>query len=299
MFEGLDSSVPSTTVSAVSGTRLAAAVNNNLTRVPNSFVSEYESFDPKYKQMNNPFRQNQPGSKTLQTINNFDRKADFVDVSLNLSAVTRGSIDGFSHHELVDLDDFIDDSFAKAPDLSVYCVEPESIRLMVRAFRKMCTMQMETSSCEDTILSDFEDLVDTKKRFALFEMRSRIMETDIDRGLQRRGGTNIVDDIVLTPYFQAMHRVRDAVIVSKAWRDGATPKDVITAHLLTRRSRKSYFVRRSIQQMRTPGVPSYPQYWLEEVTWLDDTDFSMMRCPSLGAGTMKGFEMFTIGDCQR
>ena len=125
------------------------------------------------------------------------------------------------------------------------------------------------------------------------------METDIDRGLERRGGTNIVDDIVLTPYFQAMHRVRDAVIVSKAWRDGATPKDVVTAHLLTRRSAKSYFVKRPIQKIRRPGIPSYPQYWLEEVGWLDETDFAMMRCQSLGASTMKGFEMFTIGDCQR
>ena len=77
------------------------------------------------------------------------------------------------------------------------------------------------------MLTEFESLVDTKKAFALFEMRSRIMETDIDRGLERRGGTNVVDDIVLTPYFQAAHRVRDAVIVSKAWRDGATPKDVV------------------------------------------------------------------------
>jgi hypothetical protein len=159
-------------------------------------------------------------------------------------------------------------------------------------------MQMEISSCEDTMLSEFEDLVDTKKRFALFEMRSRIMETDIDRGLQRRGGTNIVDDVVLTPYFQALHRIRDAVIVSKAWRDGATPKDVLTAHLLTRRSAKAYFVRRPIKRIRRPGA-FYPEYWLEQRTWLDETDFDMMRCQSLGAGTMKGFEMFTIGDCQR
>ena len=109
---------------------------------------------------------------------------------------------------------------------------------------------------------------------------------------------NIVDDIVLTPYFQAMHRVRDAVIVSKAWQDGATPKDVVTAHLLTRRSAKLYFTRRPIQRVQRPGAPAYPQFWLEEVKWLDETDFAMMRCQGLGAGTMKGFEMFTIGDCQ-
>jgi hypothetical protein len=295
VFEGIaGSSVPS--ITSVSGPRLAAAVTNNLTRGSHSFVSEYESFDP--RQTHNPFRQ-QRQSQLRRPANNFDRKVDFVDPSLNLSAVTRGSADAYSHHDLVDLDDFVDDGFDIAPDLSIYCIPPESVRLMVRAFRKMCTMQMEISSCEDTMLSEFEDLVDTKKRFALFEMRSRIMETDIDRGLERRGGTNIVDDIVLTPYFQALHRVRDAVIVSKAWRDGATPKDVVTAHLLTRRSAKSHFVRRPVQQQRRPGAPSYPQYWLEEVTWLDETDFSMMRCQSLGAGTMKGLEMFTIGDCQR
>ena len=93
----------------------------------------------------------------------------------------------------------------------MYCVEPESVRLMVRAFRKMCTNQMEISNCEDTMLSEFEQLVDTKKRFALFEMRSCIMETDIDRGLERRGGTSVVDDIILTPYFQQIQRQRDLV----------------------------------------------------------------------------------------
>ncbi|KAL7504877.1 hypothetical protein ACHAXN_002426 [Cyclotella atomus] len=295
VFEGIaGSSVPSITSSAVSGPRLAAAVTNNLSRGPRSFVSEYESFD--VKQTINPFR-NQQRNNARQVSSNLDRKVDFVDPELNLSAVSKGSAGEFSHHDILDLDDFVDDVF-DGPDLSIYCVPPESVRLMVRAFRKMCTMQMEISSCEDTMLSEFEDLVDTKKRFALFEMRSRIMETDIDRGLERRGGTNVVDDIVLTPYFQAMHRVRDAVIVSKAWRDGATPKDVVTAHLLTRRSAKAHFVRRPVQRIRRPGAPSYPQYWLEERTWLDETDFSMMKCQSLGAGTMKGFEMFTIGDCQ-
>ena len=294
VFEGIaGSSVPSITSSAISGQRLAAAVTNNLTRGPQSFISEYESFDPKMNR--NPFRQQQKQAQSRQASNTLGRKVDFVDPSLNLSAVSKGSEGAFSQHDIVDLDDFVDD----IQDLSMYCVSPESVRLMVRAFRKMCTMQMEISSCEDTMLSEFEELVDTKKRFALFEMRSRIMETDIDRGLERRGGTNVVDDIVLTPYFQAMHRVRDAVIVSKAWRDGATPKDVVTAHLLTRRSAKSHFVKRPIQRIRRPGAPSYPQFWLEEVLWLDETDFAMMRCQSLGAGTMKGFEMFTIGDCQR
>jgi hypothetical protein len=194
-----------------------------------------------------------------------------------------------------------DDGLEILPDLSLYCIQPEMVRKLVRAFRKICTNQMEISSCEETMLHDFENLVDTKKAFALFEMRSRIMETDIDRGLERKGGTNVEDDIVLTPYFQAAARVRDAVIVSKAWRDGATPKDVVTAHLLTRRSVKAYFVPRPIQRIRRRGVPFHndePDYWFEEVKWLDDTDFMLMRCLSLGAGTMKGFEMFTIGDCQ-
>jgi len=221
---------------------------------------------------------------------------DFVDSVLDVSALTRGSADASFHH-LSGLDKEGEDGFER--DLSIYYIQPFMVRKMVRAFRKICTNQM--SSSEDTMLYDFESLVDTKKAFALFEMRSRIMETDIDRGLERRGGTNVVDDIVLTPYCQAAARVRDAVIVSKAWRDGATPKDVITAHFLTRRSAKTYFVRRHIQRTRHPGNPFYdhgPQYWLEEAKWLDDTDFMLMRCQSLGAGTMKGFEMFTIGDCQ-
>ncbi len=208
--------------------------------------------------------------------------AEFLDPSLDISSLNADDSEA---------------DFESVPDLSIYCVDPDLVRKMVRAFRKICTSQMEINSSND-MLSEFESLVDTKKAFALFEMRSRIMETDIDRGLERRGGTNVVDDIVLTPYFQAAHRVRDAVIVSKAWRDGATPKDVVTAHLLTRRSAKAYSVPRLIERIRRPDNPFHKQYWLEEVHWLDDTDFMMMRCQSLEAGTMKGFEMFTIGDCQ-
>jgi len=229
------------------------------------------------------------------------QSTSFLDPSLDISAVTRGSADVSSHHLHHDMEGE-DEDFESLPDLSIYYVQPEMVRKMVRAFRKLCTSQMEFSSSEESMLYDFENLVDTKKAFALFEMRSRIMETDIDRGLERRGGTNVVDDIVLTPYFQAASRVRDAVIVSKAWRDGATPKDVTTAHLLTRRSAKAHFVKRPIYRIRRPGMSYYdsnvPQYWLEEVKWLDDTDFQQMRCQSLGAGTMSGFEMFTIGDCQ-
>lgn len=227
-------------------------------------------------------------------------KKDFPDPSLDVSTITHDSTSGFSHH----LDGFDEEEknqeFKSLPDLSIYCIHPEVVRKMVRTFRKICTNQIEISTSGDT-LYDFESLVDTKKAFALFEMRSRIMETDIDRGLERRGGTNVVDDIVLTAYSQAAARVRDAVIVSKAWRDGATPRDVVTAHLLTRRSVKAHFVRRPIRRQHHPDKHVYnqgPQFWLEEIRHLDDTDFQMMRCQSLGAGTMKGFEMFTIGDCQ-
>ncbi|KAL7532634.1 hypothetical protein ACHAXR_008851 [Thalassiosira sp. AJA248-18] len=255
---------------------------------------------------NDDARSSRPSQPHHQHFDTGTGNVDFFDPSLDISAVTKGSSADVHHLDEGDLeeieDDFDDESF---PDLSIYYVQPELVRKMVRAFRKICTGQMEISSnrSEETMLYDFENLVDTKKAFALFEMRSRIMETDIDRGLERRGGTNIVDDIVLTPHFQAAARVRDAVIVSKAWRDGATPKDVVTAHLLTRRSAKEYFVRRPIQRIVRPGQSYYnqfdmPQYWLEEVKWLDDTDFMLMRCQSLGFGTMKGFEMFTIGDCQ-
>lgn len=214
-------------------------------------------------------------------------EVDFLDSSLNISAVTNGSANTLPHH--FDMDG-PDSEYQSLPDLSIYYIQPDMVQKMVRAFRKLCTTQLDTSDSEDSMLSSFENLVDTKKAFALFEMRSRIMETDIDRGLERKGGTNIVDDLVLTPCFQAASRVRDAVIVSKAWRDGATPKDVITAHFLTRRSAKAHFVCRRI--------PECDVSWFEEVKWLDDTDFMIMRCQSLGAGTLKGFEMFTIGDCQ-
>jgi hypothetical protein len=257
-------------------------------------LQPFEGENLPYSTQFNPFAAN-CGSQPLSS----GSDVEFMDPSLNISAVTRGSAASFPYH----LDDIevSDEEFQSLPDLSMYYIQPDMVRKMVRAFRKICTRQLEISNSEETMLADFENLVDTKKAFALFEMRSRIMETDIDRGLERRGGTNVVDDIVLTPYFQAAARVRDAVIVSKAWRDGATPKDVITAHLLTRRSARAHFVCRPIQRIWRPGVPldnHQPQYWFEEVKWLDDTDFMLMRCQSLGAGMMKGFEMFTIGDCQ-
>lgn len=239
----------------------------------------FQSFDTQF----NPF--SPVNGKT--TRQNSWSEVDFLDTSLNISAVTNGSANTLPHQ--FDMDG-PDSEYQSLPDLSMYYIQPDMVQKMVRAFRKICTSQLDTSDSEDTMLSGFENLVDTKKAFALFEMRSRIMETDIDRGLERKGGTNVVDDIALTPYFQAASRVRDAVIVSKAWRDGATPKDVITAHFLTRRSAKAHFVCRRI--------PECDVSWFEEVKWLDDTDFMIMRCQSLGLGMLKGFEMFTIGDCQ-
>ena len=109
-------------------------------------------------------------------------------------------------------------------DLSKYAVEPNQIRKLVRKFRNMNKRLQE-----DGGNSSIEE--DAKKAFALFELRSRVMETDIQRGLEQTGGTVIVDDIILTPYNQAAHRIRDAIIVSKAWRDGASPKDARTASL--------------------------------------------------------------------
>eukprot|EP00549_Striatella_unipunctata_P007894 CAMPEP_0118714996 /NCGR_PEP_ID=MMETSP0800-20121206/26581_1 /TAXON_ID=210618 ORGANISM="Striatella unipunctata, Strain CCMP2910" /NCGR_SAMPLE_ID=MMETSP0800 /ASSEMBLY_ACC=CAM_ASM_000638 /LENGTH=470 /DNA_ID=CAMNT_0006621019 /DNA_START=240 /DNA_END=1652 /DNA_ORIENTATION=- len=151
---------------------------------------------------------------------------------------------------------------------------------------------------------------DAKKAFALLEMRSRIMEKDIERGLERQGGTVVVDDIVLTPYNQAAMRVRDAVIVSKAWRHGASPRDVLTASLLTRRHERTYSIRRPIHQdkrhdmltmsnsFEKPWAVRGTNYTMEEVRWVDEVDFMQLRCPSLCPRHMRGFEMFTIGDCQ-
>ena len=306
-------------------------------RSSSSPLADFEGGHSSYSTEFNPFasRSNSRGGSHLA--NNTNRRpgpsqqrrtddVDFMEPSLDISAISNGgSANAFSHKlsmeeegrdNMDDDDEFEsvldDDDFESLPDLSVYCIQPEAVRGMVRAFRKICTSQMEISDTsnihsidyESTMLYDFEELVDTKKAFALFEMRSRIMETDIDRGLERRGGTNVVDDLALTPYFRAANRVRDAVIVSKAWREGATPKDVVTAHLLTRRSARAHYVRRPIRRLVRSGgaAPFYgrtgPRYWSEEVRWMDDTDFALMRCQSLGAGAMRGFEMFTIGDCQ-
>ena len=196
-------------------------------------------------------------------------------------------------------------------DLSKYRVHPNQVKTLVRVYRKMCRPLYP-----DLTIEELNQREDSKKAFALTEMRSRIMEKDIERGLERQGGTTIVDDLVLTPHNQAAFRVRDAVIVSKAWRDGASPRDVITAYSLTRRS-NTHYVQRTVRLRggsssnksasissdsgSTMSEYSYNgsrAYMFEEVQWIDDTDFSLLRCPSLGPRCMHGFEMFTIGDCQ-
>ncbi len=136
-----------------------------------------------------------------------------------------------------------------------YRVDKSQVKQLVRAFRKMAAEEH-----------------DAKKAFALLEMRSRVMESDIQRGWRRNGGTVMVDDIVLTPYYQASHRIRDAVIVSKAWREGANPQDVCIAYSLTN-----------------------PHTTISST--LDDTSFSLLRCASTEPNQMKGFQMFTLSDC--
>ena len=168
-------------------------------------------------------------------------------------------------------------------DYSLFYISADAVRKLVRKYRKMTTL---VSSYPD---ADIDAEEDAKKAFALFEMRSRIMETDIDRGLERCGGTIPVDDLVTTPYAKVATRIRDAVVVSKAWRDGATPRDVMTASMLTRRDTHTFY---------TVRQDDYGRSFYEPVGWVDDTDFEQMRCPSLGPRCMRGFEMFTIGDCQ-
>lgn len=166
--------------------------------------------------------------------------------------------------------------------LSEYYVPPEVMKLLLRRYRRL-----SEAVDPDLSLEELEVLEDESRAFALWEMRSRIMEKDMERGLERRGGTVPLDDIVTTDYHRTNLRIRDAVIVSKAWRDGASPKDVMNAARMTRRDTFSHM----IPSRRHPGE------W-EQVAWMDDTDFLQYKCPSLGARHFHGFEMFTIGDCQ-
>ena len=57
---------------------------------------------------------------------------EFLDPSLDISAVTKGSAGAFSHH--LDAMDEIEGNFESPPDLSIYAIEPEMVRKMVRAF---------------------------------------------------------------------------------------------------------------------------------------------------------------------
>jgi hypothetical protein len=173
-------------------------------------------------------------------------------------------------------------------DFDEYYIHPEEMQILVKKFRKISRSLYPRLDYEDLEIEE-----DSTKAFALSEMRSRIMEKDIERGLERRGGTTVVDDIVMTSYNKAALRVRDAVIVAKAWRDGATPQDVINTANLTRRSERCYCISRF--ESTTRGVSKYT--W-EEVKWVDDNELSQYRCHSIGPRDLKGVEMFTIGDCQ-
>jgi hypothetical protein len=187
-----------------------------------------------------------------------------------------------------------DDIPSSHSDLTAYAVDPLQVQAFVRKYRKISDSLVERG--HDPVLQE-----DAKKAFALFEMRSRIMETDIERGIGRCGGTTIVDDMVITEFYKQMYRVRDAVIVSKAWRDGASPKDAFTAMTLTRKaitfSMRKPRRNRSPKNNTNPGKNSFFWVW-EDVLWVDDTDFTLLRCPSLGPKSMRGSEIFTIGDCQ-
>lgn len=183
--------------------------------------------------------------------------------------------------------------------LQQYYVHPDEMKSLVRRYRKL-----STSRSPDLGYDDLEREEDATKAFALSEMRSRIMEKDIERGLERRGGTTVVDDLVLTPYNRTAMRVRDALIVAKAWRDGATPQDVVNTALLTRRPEKAYYILRQPNVHRNRVVNRSPEflpaqrYVWEEVSWLDDLELSRYTCHSVGPRHLRGYEMFTIGDCQ-
>ena len=170
-------------------------------------------------------------------------------------------------------------------DLAKYYIPQSTMKILIRKYRQ-CTERVDPSFSFDGA----ERVEDETKAFALFEMRSRIMEKDIERGLERRGGTAHVDDLVLTNYYRSAHRIRDAMIVAKAWRDGANPQDVVNTDRLTQGDIKTFFIRRV----------RYNGYFggLEPRLWVDDTDFMQYKCASLGARFLHGFEMFTVGDCQ-
>eukprot|EP00977_Amphora_coffeiformis_P016660 scaffold5215_cov181-Amphora_coffeaeformis.AAC.14 len=208
---------------------------------------------------------------------------------------SEGDADSYDSGSSMFTDPYVNSVMDVDGELAEYYIDPSEMKKVLRKFRELADR-----SHADMSLADLEKAEDESKAFALFEMRSRIMEKDIERGLERRGGTVAVDDLVTTPYHMAAHRIRDAVIVSKAWRDGTSPHDVINTSILTRRSERSYFIKRFYGQEPATRYSKYssPRYYWEAVRWVDDTDFSLYRCPSLGPRSMRGFEMFTVGDCQ-
>lgn len=104
-----------------------------------------------------------------------------------------------------------DDEMGHLGDLSEYYIHPNDMKKLVRQYRRLSQQCDQNGS-----LAELERAADENKAFALFEMRGRIMEKDIERGLERRGGTAVLDDIVTTPYYRKGLCVRDACIVSKA-----------------------------------------------------------------------------------
>ena len=184
--------------------------------------------------------------------------------------------------------DFDSPDTDRTRDLGQYYIYPETMQILVKRFRKI-----SEARCRHLDSEDLEREQDAIKAFALSEMRSRIMEKDMERGLERKGGTTSVDDIVMTSYNKTALRVRDAVIVAKAWRDGATPQDIVFTANLTRRNERSFYIPRFKVSSRGKRMYSW-----EEVKWVDDNDLSQYRCHSLGPRHLKGTEMFTIGDCQ-
>jgi len=166
--------------------------------------------------------------------------------------------------------------------LEQYSVDPSQIRKLVKAYRNLSESTDIQHSAEE----------DAKKSFALFEMRSRIMQTDLERGYDRAGGTMTVDDIVTTQYMKAACRVRDAVIVSKAWKDGASPQEVRVAFNLT--NPFTYCIKRS--NKFTESFNKIVTNAEEKVGWIDDSEFSLIRC--FGSRTLRGVDIFTLGDCQ-
>lgn len=183
-------------------------------------------------------------------------------------------------------------------NLSQYRVNEEQNKRLVKAYRNMSNFTSRGSySGEDE---------GAKQSFALVEFRSRIMASDIERGFERMGGTTVVDDIVLTNHYQTKCRVRDAVIVSKAWREGTCPKDAITAKNLI--GERDFYVKRSSRPISSNGSTSSNsldsldstcskvQIVYERIDWCDDTDLSLLEC--FGSKTLRGTDIFTEGDCQ-